>query len=60
MPRAMRVVKFFERVLVHTKGRFARKPFVLMSWQRDKIIVPLFGWVEWSDEYEQWLSLIHI
>lgn len=55
IPRAQRVVDVFARVLVHTKGRFARQPFILDDWQRDWIIWPLFGWVEWSDEYEQWV-----
>jgi phage terminase large subunit-like protein len=54
-PRAQRVVDVFARVLVHTKGRFARQPFILDDWQRDWIIWPLFGWVEWSDIYEQWV-----
>jgi phage terminase large subunit-like protein len=30
--------------LPHIKGRMAGKPFVLESWQRDRIIRPLFGW----------------
>lgn len=49
-PRADRAQAFFERVLVHTKGRYARTPFILDDWQRDGIIRPLFGTVEWSDE----------
>jgi phage terminase large subunit-like protein len=36
--------EFFERYLVHTKGEFARKRFVLDDWQRDTVIRPLFGW----------------
>jgi phage terminase large subunit-like protein len=35
---------FFERVIRHTKGEFAGKPFALQPWQRDGIIRPLFGW----------------
>jgi phage terminase large subunit-like protein len=54
-PRAQRVVDVFERVLVHTKGRWARRPFILDPWQRDGIIVPLFGEVRWSDEAERYL-----
>jgi phage terminase large subunit-like protein len=38
-----RAVDFFERMLVHTKGKWAGAPFALESWQRDGIIRPLFG-----------------
>lgn len=38
------VCEFFERFLVHTKGEYAGKPFVLERWQRDDIVGPLFGW----------------
>jgi phage terminase large subunit-like protein len=55
LPRAQRVIDVFERVLVHTKGRWARQPFILEPWQREGIIVPVFGDVEWSEEYEQWV-----
>lgn len=44
-PRAQYTVAFFENVLVHTKGRHARRPFVLASWQREEIVCPLFGYV---------------
>ena len=50
IPRADRAQSFFEEVLVHTKGSYARKPFELQKWQRDGIIRPLFGSVVWSDE----------
>lgn len=43
--KAARAVNFFERILVHTKGEYAGKPFILTDWQRDKIIRPLFGTV---------------
>lgn len=35
-------VSFFEKRLTHTKGSFARKPFVLAPWQ-ERIIRDLFG-----------------
>lgn len=54
-PRAARVCGFFDTVLVHTKGRFARKPFVLTDWQRNEIIGPLMGRVVWSAEHEQYV-----
>jgi len=44
------VVAFFDEILVHTKGRWARTPFHLADWQRDGIAVPLFGTVIWDDE----------
>lgn len=40
---AERVIRFIERVLVHTKGRFAGKPFELAPWQKEGIFRPLFG-----------------
>jgi phage terminase large subunit-like protein len=40
---AERVIRFVERITVHTKGRFAGKPFVLTEWQKDSIIRPIFG-----------------
>lgn len=46
---------FFEEVLVHTKGRYARKAFVLTVWQWLEIIRPLFGEVVWSVEHEQYV-----
>lgn len=36
--------EFFEKYLIQTMGKFAGKPFVLLPWQRDDIIMPLFGW----------------
>lgn len=41
---ADRVVEFFERYLRHIKGEWAGQPFVLLPWQRDEIVRPLFGW----------------
>lgn len=35
--------RFFERLLVHTKGKWAGVPFALSPWQRDDIIRPIFG-----------------
>jgi phage terminase large subunit-like protein len=48
--RADHAQAFFEELLCHTKGTYARRPFILADWQRDDIIRPLFGTVEWSDE----------
>lgn len=40
---ADRAVSFFNRILVHTKGRWASVPFDLRPWQEHQIIRPLFG-----------------
>lgn len=58
--RADRVCFFFESMLVHTKGRWARKPFTLTAWQRDDIVRPLFGTVRWDDQYETWVRQFSI
>jgi phage terminase large subunit-like protein len=54
-PRADRAVGFFPSLLVHTKGRFARHAFTLDAWQEHDIIRPLFGEVQWSEEWEQYV-----
>jgi phage terminase large subunit-like protein len=41
---------FFHHVLVHTKGDWARQPFVLTDWQAQDIIEPLFGEVHFDVE----------
>lgn len=51
-PRADHAQAFFEEILMHTKGRYVRKRFILADWQRDEIIRPLFGMVVWSEEYD--------
>lgn len=40
----LHVCQFFERYLRHTMGQHAGKPFELLDWQRDDILMPLFGW----------------
>lgn len=40
-----RVVTFFEQFLRLSKGQWAGKPFVFDKWQRDEIVMPLFGWM---------------
>lgn len=44
------MARVYREILVHTKGRYSRRPFQLTSWQRGEIIAPLFGDVEWSAE----------
>lgn len=48
----MHVVSFIEEICVHTKGRYARTPFILAPWQRNDIVEPLFGTVVWNEEHE--------
>lgn len=36
--------EFFERYLLQTMGKWAGQPFKLLPWQRDDILMPLFGW----------------
>lgn len=38
------VVEFFQEFLCHTLGQWAGKPFTLIPWQRDDVVMPLFGW----------------
>lgn len=54
-PRAVRMCGWFDHVLVHTKGRFARAPFILTDWQRNEVIGPLGGTVVWSDEHQRYV-----
>ncbi len=42
--RGLRVVRFFENVLRHSKGEWAGQEFKLLDWQRDDVIMPLYGW----------------
>ena len=46
--RAAHIVKFFDKFLFHSKGRFAGKPFTLLPWQRE-LLEELFGWCKVSD-----------
>ena len=53
--RANHAQAFFEEVLVHTKGRYARRKFLLARWQREDIIRPIFGTVVWSEEFGEYV-----
>ena len=50
--RADRAVKFFEKVLTHTEGRWAGKPFILPPWQKT-IIRDIFGTIG-TDGFRQY------
>lgn len=55
LPRARRVCGFFDSVLVHTKGMWARKPFILADWQRNDIIGPLMGTVDYNADLDRYV-----
>lgn len=57
---AERTVAFFENLLVHTKGRWARHPFILEDFQKTDIIEPLFGMQMFDDESESWVRLYNL
>lgn len=47
-PRWRHALAFFTELLVHTKGDWARRAFIPADWERDEVIVPLFGTVEYD------------
>lgn len=53
--KADRVRRFFARALFHTKGRWARSPFILETWQWEDIIEPMFGIHRWDSQWKQWV-----
>lgn len=66
--KAKRAVNFIEKMTVHTKSKWAKKPFILEDWQKgsavkddegqwkvDGIVVPLFGAITYSEFWGQWV-----
>lgn len=66
--RAKRAINFIEKMTVHTKSTWARKPFILEDWQKgsakrdedgqwklDGIIAPLFGTITYSEFWGKWV-----
>ncbi|MGW1681798.1 terminase large subunit domain-containing protein [Saccharopolyspora sp. NPDC002376] len=51
---------FCAELCVHTKDKWARRPFVLADWQRRNIIEPLFGEVAWDPEWESYVCRYQI
>lgn len=59
-PRGDRVVRFFSRALVHTKGHWARRPFVPKRWQEHEILRPLFGTVVFDEQARRYVRQYRI
>lgn len=59
-PRATRVRAFFREILVHTKGRWSRRPFELEDWQWEDIVRPVFGTVKWDGEEDRYVRRYRI
>lgn len=59
-PRAEHTIGFIESCCVHTKSVWAGRPFILTAWQRDEIVAPLFGWVEWSEEFGRFVRVYRV
>ena len=54
--RARRAVNFFEKLLKHSKGEWAGKPFILEPWQRD-IIRKIFGWIDRESGFRRYSTV---
>jgi phage terminase large subunit-like protein len=66
--RARRAINFIEKMTVHTKSTWARKPFILENWQKgsakrdddgkwllDGIVAPIFGVIKYSEFWGKWV-----
>lgn len=49
----MHAIEFFENWLRHSKGKFAKQPFLLLDWQKE-MIAELFGWVRVADDLRRY------
>jgi len=58
--RVAHIEAFFSEILVHTKGRWARRPFHLERWQLDDIMKPIFGTVVYSEEFGMYVRRYRI
>lgn len=41
---------FMGKFLRHSTGDWAGKPFALLPWQRDRVVMPLFSWVKFDSD----------
>ena len=44
--KALKVKKFIEKLLKHSKGKYAGQAFILQDWQWQKIVKPLYGTID--------------
>lgn len=44
--------------LQHTKGRWAGQPLRPDPWQVAYILAPVFGWVRWDEDADQWVRVV--
>jgi phage terminase large subunit-like protein len=58
--RVRHVAAFFAELLTHTKGDWARKPFVLSRWQLNDVVAPLIGTVVWDEERSRYVRRYRI
>jgi len=42
--RGRKICKYFPDILRHSKGKWAGKPFKLLKWEKEDLLMPLFGW----------------
>lgn len=54
-PRADHAVAYFRELLVHTKGDWARRPFILAPWEEAEVVRPLMGTVVWSVTWNRYV-----
>lgn len=54
-PRVAHVHAFFTELLVHTKGDWARTPFMPAAWESDEVLTPLFGTVEFDEHWGRYV-----
>jgi phage terminase large subunit-like protein len=54
-PRIAHVRAFFCELLVHTKGDWARRPFIPAEWEMREVLTPLFGLVEYDPGWGRYL-----
>lgn len=54
-PRAQHATAFFRELLVHTKGDWARRPFIPAEWEDRRVIRPLLGTVVWEPGWGRYL-----
>lgn len=54
-PRAAKALAFFGELLVHTKGDWSGRPFILAKWEREEVVVPLLATVEYDAGWSRYV-----